>query len=246
MNPPQSLKDNTPPNASAEIRVTECSRVKKASAYMRHGIVHVKVPKRWRAADKRDVAIELVERVLKKEAAERKLMDAVTDQVADTNLITLTTLQELEAYVDKLNAETFQVRVKKVRIGQARYTRLAQVNLRTGVMTVSRYCLTAVPESALRYLIIHELAHYLEASHNKRFWGLVGRHVPDYRYQSKLMKAFHRRSVLLDMPKEPANNLPDTENKPKPVRIKPKIEPKTPELNFIQGLLFNLQAFLNR
>ncbi len=65
-------------------------------------------------------------------------------------------------------------------------------------MTVSKYCLSGVPEAALRYLLLHELAHLIEANHSRRFWNLVGQFVPDYRKQSKIIQAFHKRAVELD------------------------------------------------
>ncbi len=38
-----------------------------------------------------------------------------------------------------------------------------------------------MPERGRRYLVLHELAHVLEASHNKTFWHLVGRFEPEYK-----------------------------------------------------------------
>jgi predicted metal-dependent hydrolase len=179
-------------SAEVKVQVTESTRVRQASATMRHGSIHVKIPHHWSVADKEEVMLELVQRVLKKQAAERDLVEALS---AKSPNMTIRNQAELHAFVHQLNAETFQLPLGKIQIGWARYSRLAQVNLRTRTMTVSRFCLADVPESALRYLIIHELAHFIEANHSKRFWALVAQHVPDYRMQSRLMKAYHRRAV---------------------------------------------------
>ena len=117
--------------------------------------------------------------------------------------LALATQAELREFVERINAETFGVRLGPIRIGSAKHTRLAQVNLKTGVMTVSKYCLKDVPEQALRYLIIHELAHFYERGHDARFWALVARHVPDYKKQIKIMSAFHSRAVWQDEEADP-------------------------------------------
>lgn len=42
-------------------------------------------------------------------------------------------------------------------------------------------CLLFQPESVVRYLLIHELAHTQHLNHSRRFWGLVERLEPDWR-----------------------------------------------------------------
>lgn len=103
----------------------------------------------------------------------------------------------LSALVARINAETFQVAVDKVRIGKAKYSRLAQANIRTRTLTFSRYAIDGLPDEALRYLIVHELAHFLEANHSRRFWMLVERHVPDWREQRRIARDFLEIKVRL-------------------------------------------------
>lgn len=87
----------------------------------------------------------------------------------------------MQSYVKRINDATFNVTIGGVRIGSAKYTRLAQINLKTKVITFSRFAIENVPERGRRYLVLHELAHVHEASHNQYFWNLVGRHEPDYK-----------------------------------------------------------------
>jgi hypothetical protein len=87
----------------------------------------------------------------------------------------------MQSYVKRINDATFNVNIGGVRIGSAKYTRLAQINLKTKVITFSRFAIENVPERGRRYLVLHELAHVHEASHNQHFWNLVGRHEPDYK-----------------------------------------------------------------
>lgn len=41
--------------------------------------------------------------------------------------------------------------------------------------------LAEMPRECLEYVIVHELTHLHEASHNKRFWGLVDQYYPQWR-----------------------------------------------------------------
>lgn len=41
--------------------------------------------------------------------------------------------------------------------------------------------LILAPPPILDYLVVHELAHRVEANHGPRFWALVGRHCPAFR-----------------------------------------------------------------
>ena len=65
-------------------------------------------------------------------------------------------------YVRRINAATLNVAIGGVRIGSAKYSRLAQINLKTRIITFSRYAIENVAERGRRYLVIHELAHVKE------------------------------------------------------------------------------------
>jgi predicted metal-dependent hydrolase len=178
-----------------QIHVEETRKLRRASAIIRDdGAIHVKVPRHWARDLKRSAIEELVDRLQRKDQREKALL--ASKKVAQQARITITSQIELERYVRQINAETFNVPLGKIRLGYSRYNHLAQVNLQTKTMTVSKYCLENAPADALRYLIIHELAHYFESGHGPKFWALVARHVPDYRLQSRIMKAFHHQAVI--------------------------------------------------
>jgi Protein of unknown function DUF45 len=98
-------------------------------------------------------------------------------------------------YVRRINAATLNVTIGGVRIGNAKYSRLAQINLQSRIITFSRYAIENVPERARRYLVIHELAHVLEPSHNQRFWAIVARHEPDYKLIDKQLTIIFNENV---------------------------------------------------
>ncbi len=41
--------------------------------------------------------------------------------------------------------------------------------------------------ACIEYVVLHELAHLLEPSHNKRFWGIVAKHMPDWKARQKTL-----------------------------------------------------------
>lgn len=102
-------------------------------------------------------------------------------------------------YVRRLNEATFNVTIGGIRIGSAKYTRLAQINLQSRIITFSRFAVENVPERGRRYLVLHELAHVKEANHNKRFWGHVERFEPNYRKVSRELEVAFKRNVKEDL-----------------------------------------------
>lgn len=46
------------------------------------------------------------------------------------------------------------------------------------------------PPICLEYVIVHEMSHLHEPSHNKRFWQLVGTFFPEYRLAKELLKRY--------------------------------------------------------
>jgi len=97
----------------------------------------------------------------------------------------------MSGYVGRIN----EAAIGGVKIGRAMYSRLAEINLKSLVITFSRYAIENVPERGRRYLVIHELAHVLEASHSKRFWDLVERFEPNYKAIGKQLDMAFKRNV---------------------------------------------------
>ena len=107
----------------------------------------------------------------------------------------------MAGYVKRINDATFGVTIGGVRIGSAKYTRLAQINLRSRVITFSRFAVENVPERGRRYLVLHELAHVKEYNHNPKFWAHVERFEPDYRQVGKALQSAFTKNVREDQQK---------------------------------------------
>ncbi len=50
------------------------------------------------------------------------------------------------------------------------------------------YRLMMYPESAIDYVVVHELAHLVEMNHSKRFYKIVESVFPDYKERRRLLK----------------------------------------------------------
>lgn len=175
-----------------------------ARAKLLNGVLVIKMPRHWPQDYKEKTLAKFVRWGEKQEA-----MAAALPPLDEWDGRTWTAA-EFDAHVRRINDESFKVPVRQVKIGSARRSRLAQVNVTTGVLTFSRYAINGMPERALRYLILHELAHMLEANHSPRFWALVGRYEPDYKRQRAIAQAHHSRMVdqLDATPEVPAAPVP--------------------------------------
>lgn len=160
---------------------------KRATARIRGAAIEVTLPKHWPKASQTDAVHQLARRLQREFNRDYQLLQESLDE-----RLSFTDKTEFEAWVRHLNQQTLDVPLHRVRIGQAKYTHMAQMNIKTNTMTVSRYCLTDVPRSALTYLVIHELAHLKVANHSAAFWAEVKRFIPDVRHQRRLIAAVHR------------------------------------------------------
>lgn len=188
---------HTPPVMVLELEgipvdVVEAYRRKQAKGVYREGRITVTVPSNWPLDLKASSCLNLARRILKKHKKETALLKNLPE---NTEKITIYNNNELNHYVNHVNSSSLKASIKESRIGQAKFSRLAQINLKNNVITVSKYCLYNVPEPALRYLILHELCHTKQANHSPRFWALVQQFMPNYAYWSDVMAACHQYNI---------------------------------------------------
>lgn len=191
-----------------EVEWTNARRT--ASAKIRDGVIVVSMSKQWPKHDKDRVVEELSAKVQKQFNRDCQLVNRFDPE----KLLTIHSPGELRGFVDVLNRTTLNSPLRHVRIGHSRYSRLAQMNIKTRTLTVSHYCLKQVPSDALRYLMLHELAHLTYGDHSAAFWNLVAQYVPDYKRQDKVMQAFHRVRLFEDSRLHPASKAEHPHGKP--------------------------------
>lgn len=59
----------------------------------------------------------------------------------------------------------------------------------TGKITFN-YNLFEAPEELIAYIVVHEMAHFLEPNHSDRFWAHVEDVMPDYKARRKLLREY--------------------------------------------------------
>ena len=99
--------------------------------------------------------------------------------------------ERLESSIPRLIAtwEPFMgVTVKEWRIRKMK-TRWGSCNVRKGRIWLNLE-LAKKPMRCLEYVVVHEMAHLIDPSHSRRFWGILDRHMPDWRPRREELNRF--------------------------------------------------------
>ena len=57
---------------------------------------------------------------------------------------------------------------------------------------LSKEIVVKMSSSCIEYVVVHELAHISHKNHSSDFWGLVKRHLRDYKVTEEKIKGFER------------------------------------------------------
>jgi len=87
----------------------------------------------------------------------------------------------VDHYADEMDVEYKQLELRNQRTlwGSCSTTGTLSLNWR----------LVMAPPDIVDYVVIHELAHLIEADHNREFWRIVGEHDPDYKRHADWLDA---------------------------------------------------------
>ncbi len=77
----------------------------------------------------------------------------------------------IEKYEPAMGVKSDGFTIKKMK------TRWGSCNVKTGHLNFN-FALAQVPDKYVEYVVVHELTHLLEPSHNARFWKLMERYLP--------------------------------------------------------------------
>jgi len=94
-------------------------------------------------------------------------------------------LSEIEKKTRELNSRYFNCKLNSVRL-KDNSSNWGSYSCRGGMNLNFR--LVFAPPEILEYVVIHELAHSREKRHNKRFWNLVEKAIPDHRERRKWLR----------------------------------------------------------
>ncbi len=191
-----------------EVRLTYVA-ARTARADLKGGVLNVRMPRHWPHEEK-EAAIDR----FRKWAAKRE--ESLTSLPPPVQRAPVSEA-DLSDLVRRINAETLQVELAGVRIGRARFSRLAQANWQTRILTFSKYAVQSLPDRALRYLIIHELSHLRVPNHSPKFWALVSQFEPAWRHWRQVAQThFVRAAEAPSRPAAPApaNGFPGAAQRP--------------------------------
>lgn len=172
----------------------ERRRIKNINLYIRppHGDVLVTVPVRISEAqvmrflsEKEDWIITHRERMIKREQEhpEDGLRTMTDRSVTDEELLRLK--EQIGRFAGKwepimgVHCERWTIRDMKSRWGSCTVTKKTiRLNLQ----------LAKKPEECVEYVVVHELTHLLEPSHNERFHAYMKQYLPDYKKRKQRLE----------------------------------------------------------
>ena len=153
-------------------------RTRTVSAYRRDGKVIVLIPDRFSAAEESEWVDTMLARLARSEKRRRRSDDQLMQRASDL----------VEEHLDG------QVAPTSVRWVDNMTTRWASCTTTTGEIRLSER-LQTMPAWVVDYVLLHELAHLVEASHDARFWRLVDRYPRAERAKGYLEGAAHAASL---------------------------------------------------
>ena len=103
-------------------------------------------------------------------------------------------LARVSRRVDALNDEHFGKDINNIKLSDT-YSRWGSCSSKSNINLATRLILA--PDEVLDAVIIHELAHLVEANHSPRFWAEVARALPDYRDYDRWLKEHGKELVFL-------------------------------------------------
>ncbi len=88
-----------------------------------------------------------------------------------------------EQWAKRMGVSPSSLRVRTMK------TRWGTCNVRTHTITYNTL-LACYPPKCMEYIVVHELAHLLEANHSPRFHAIVEQYLPDWRETKQLLRTF--------------------------------------------------------
>ncbi len=149
----------TEPGSPPQVEIRASSRRRKtATAFYETGRIVVLVPARLSASQRQELADRLVGKLLRRSPRSAASDDALGERAACLG----------DRYLDG-------VRPRSVRWSPNQHRRWGSCTPSTGEIRISSR-LQIVPEWVLDSVLVHELAHLVEASHSPRFHALAARY----------------------------------------------------------------------
>lgn len=167
----------------------EYRKVKNINLYIKSpdGQVLITAPRSVPEDRIREFVEKKEEWILKNQERIRKISQSQTElkkqKITTEQIVELE--KKLRKYVDKwepvigVHATHWTLREMRTRWGSC--------TVDTGRIRINTR-LAYYPDECLEYVIVHELCHLLETSHNQRFWSYVSEFIPDWKERKNKLK----------------------------------------------------------
>jgi predicted metal-dependent hydrolase len=94
--------------------------------------------------------------------------------------------KKLDFYLEKFS-EKLEIHYKKVYI-RVQKTKWASCSSKGNLSF--NLILVSLPDKLIEYVVLHEVIHLMESTHNRDFWNLVKKYIPDYKEREALLAEF--------------------------------------------------------
>lgn len=176
------------PNGTLQVVVRRSTARRRTAALRREGDHYVvMIPNRLSLSAEKSLVIQLVNRAEKKRAELRP--------PADDEELNLRAVALAVGYLDEIAGR--KVRPNSIRWVKNQQKRWGSNSLTTGDIRLSDR-LRTMPDWVVDYVILHELAHFVETNHTKRFHSLVNQYARATEAEAFLAGWIARDRQLLD------------------------------------------------
>lgn len=102
----------------------------------------------------------------------------------ETKILKIKIRENLNYSLNKMN--DLKLPIKEIKIA-TRKSYWGENIISKGIVLINRK-LVSYDEECLRYVIIHELSHFVYADHSRNFWKIVEKYMPNYKEIKKILK----------------------------------------------------------
>jgi len=173
------------------------SKRKTLALYVRRdGRVEVRAPLRTSKAyiddfvlKKQDWIVNTQRRLTERQTGKKTICITAKEEAACRKKAREYLLQKCRYFSEAMGLHPGEIRINSAK------TRWGSCN-KKGTINFT-YRLLFVPEEAVDYVVVHELAHLKEMNHSPRFWSVVESVMPDFRTRRKLLREAEHQVELI-------------------------------------------------
>lgn len=144
-----------------KIEINEC-HISNFKAELNEKIIQINIPKDSEKLERKEAIVYLLSKI-----AGQYFLSEVTERIYD------------------LNKKHFRVKINDVKMKYNK-TNWGSRSTKNNINISTR--LLFAPKDVQEYVFIHELAHFFEMNHSKRFWDIVSKIMPDYKEKERWLK----------------------------------------------------------